>query len=204
MRRLLLSNLAGGAVFALPMLALPTLVMAADKAEKAGAAKGGMPQLDPSSFASQIFWLAVTFIAFFLIVWRVAIPKIGRVIEERHDRIEGSLEKARELREEAEAVLAEYEAAAAEGRAKAQQVVREAAADATAKAAAEHETLGKALAKQVGEAEGRISAAKDDALTHIQEVAAELAQTVSEKLLDGKVAAKDATAAVAAALKDQS
>ena len=60
--------------------------------------KSGMPQLDPSTFASQLFWLAVTFGLFLLIVWRVALPKIGRVLEDRRERIERDIARAGEIK----------------------------------------------------------------------------------------------------------
>ena len=90
--------------------------LAAEKGHGEGTG-GGMPQLNPESFTSQIFWLVVTFLIFFLIAWRVGLPKIGRVLEDRRERIDRDVSKAVELRNEAETVLAEYEKLSAEGRA---------------------------------------------------------------------------------------
>ena len=69
-----------------------------------------MPQLDVSTFASQILWLALTFVPLYLIIVRVALPRIGEVIEARRDKIDDDLKKAAARRDEAQAVLAEYEA----------------------------------------------------------------------------------------------
>ena len=68
-----------------------------------------MPQLDSSTFASQLFWLTVTFIPLFIILWKVALPRIGTTIETRRARIEADLDKAAALRDDAVRALAEYE-----------------------------------------------------------------------------------------------
>ena len=65
-----------------------------------------MPQLDPSTFATQLFWLFLTFTALFLIAWKVALPRMTEVLNTRQERIEGDLEKAETLKAEAEEVLA--------------------------------------------------------------------------------------------------
>jgi F-type H+-transporting ATPase subunit b len=171
-------------------------------AEKGEAGKSGMPQLDPTSFASQLFWLALTFILFFLIAWRVALPKIGRVLEDRRERIDRDVSKAQEVRNEAEAVLAEYEKLSAEGRASAQVVLREANELAAAEAAAEHEKLGRRLAGDIEKAERRIAEARSSALEGVGEVAADIAQAAAARLIGIEVSAQDAEGAVARAAKD--
>jgi F-type H+-transporting ATPase subunit b len=173
-------------------------------AEQGHAKKSGMPQLDPSSFPSQIFWLFVTFLVFFLIAWRVALPKIGRVLEDRRERIDRDVSKAQEVRNEAEAVLAEYERLSAEGRASAQVVIREANQLAAAEAAAEHEKLGKRLADDIAKAERRIAEARTTALESIAEVAGEIAQAAAARLIGLEVSTTDAAGAVSRAAKDVS
>jgi F-type H+-transporting ATPase subunit b len=174
----------------------------AHAAEAGHAEKSGMPQLDPSTYASQIFWLAVTFLIFFLIAWRVALPKIGRVLEDRRERIDRDVSKAQEVRNEAEAVLAEYEKLSAEGRASAQVVLREANELAAAEAAAEHEKLAKKLAGDIEKAERRIAEARSSALEGIGDVAAEIAQSAAAKLIGLEVSKSDAEGAVSRAVKD--
>jgi F-type H+-transporting ATPase subunit b len=175
---------------------------AAEKGHGEGGGGGGMPQLNPESFASQLFWLAVTFILFFLIAWRVALPKIGRVLEDRRERIDRDVSKAQEVRNEAEAVLAEYEKLSAEGRASAQVVLREANELAAAEAAAEHEKLGHRLADDIQKAERRIDEARKSALEGVGDVAAEIAQAAAAKLIGLDVSKSDADGAVSRAAKD--
>ena len=61
-----------------------------------------MPQLDPSSYASQIFWLVVTFVILYLLMWKVALPRVSALLRERQERIDDDLEKASRLKAEAE------------------------------------------------------------------------------------------------------
>lgn len=142
-----------------------------------------MPQLDPSHYATQIFWLLVTFVPLYLILWRKVLPKIGEVLEARQDHIDADLEKATALKAEAEKVLSEYEAALAEARAKANATVKE-ASEAMAKESAErHEAFGRELDKKTEEAEERIAEAKRAALENIKAVAAETALAATDKLI---------------------
>ena len=106
-----------------------------------------MPQLQQlDTFLSQAVWLVIAFLVLFFVLRSMALPKIQATLEARREKIEGDLDRAQTLRQEAEQVLAEYEAAMAEGRDKAQSVVRGAAEDAKARAAAEHATLARKLA----------------------------------------------------------
>ena len=77
------------------------------------------PPLDPGTFAPQLVWLALTFGLLYLLLKRVALPRVGEVIEERADRIKRDLEQAEKLKADTEAALADYEQALGEARAKA-------------------------------------------------------------------------------------
>ena len=159
-----------------------------------------MPQLEQiNTFASQLFWLVISFVVLFLVMRYAVIPRITTVLEQRRDKIAGDLERAASLKQEAEATLAEYEAAVADGRGKAQAVIRQMTEDMSSKAQAEHATLGETLAKQIDEAEARIESAKQQALDEIQSVAAEVTQTAAERLAGMKVDKRSASAAVKAA-----
>ena len=60
-----------------------------------------LPQLDVQTYASQIFWLVVSFIVLYFLVAKVAMPRISEVLEERQERIEDDLDKAETLKKEA-------------------------------------------------------------------------------------------------------
>ncbi len=164
--------------------------------------KSGMPQLDPSKFVSQLFWLAVTFGLFLLIVWRIALPKIGRVLEDRRERIERDIARAGEIKTEAEQVLVAYDRLSAEGKASAQVIIRQEHERAAAEAAADHEKLGARLAHEITTAESRIAVARESALTDIASVAGEIAASAAERLIGVKIDKKSATAATRKAAKE--
>src|SRR3546814_19289788 len=67
-----------------------------------------MPQLDPAFWPTQLFWLAITFIALYLVIWRIALPRIADVLEARQRKLDDDLKKAAALKDEAAAILAEY------------------------------------------------------------------------------------------------
>lgn len=68
-----------------------------------------MPQLDPSSYVSQIFWLAVTFLCLWFVMSLFIIPKIKDVIDEREQKIEDYIQKAERINQKANEVLMRYE-----------------------------------------------------------------------------------------------
>jgi F-type H+-transporting ATPase subunit b len=162
-----------------------------------------MPQLDPTHYSAQIFWLVVTFVVFYLVVARVVLPRIGSVLEDRQSRIDRDLAKAGEFKGEAEKVAAEYEAALAEGRASAQALLRKTAEQAAAVAAERHASLAQRLARDIKSAEERIAKARADAVGNLRGVAAEIAQAAVERLIGVKVDPARAATAVDSVAKEQ-
>ena len=75
-----------------------------------GAHGGAFPPLDPQHFPSQLLWLAIAFGLLYLLMSRVALPRVGAMLEARRSRISGDLARAKALKEETEAVIADYEA----------------------------------------------------------------------------------------------
>src|SRR5437868_12051097 len=86
----------------------------------AGEHKGGFPPFQKETFASQIFWLVITFVALYLLISRIAVPRIGGIIEAREKRIAGDLAEAQQLKADSEAALAAYEKSLADARNRAQ------------------------------------------------------------------------------------
>ncbi len=159
-----------------------------------------MPQLQQiDTFLSQVVWLVLAFVVLFVVLRTIALPKIQATLEARRDRIEGDLDRAQTLRGEAERVLAEYEAAMAGGRDKAQSVIRDAAEDAKAQAATAHRATAEKLAGDIAGAEARIDAARDEAVGNIREVAVDVVQAAAQRLIGGRIARKAAADAVDAA-----
>lgn len=160
-----------------------------------------MPQLDPSVFSPQLVWLAITFALLYLLMARVALPRIADVLEARKSRIDADLEKAAALRDEAQAAKDAYEKAQAEARAKAHALTAAAADRAAREAAERQQALAAKLAAQTRDAEARIAEARAQALAHTHTIAAEVARDAVRKLLGQEVDAAQAQAAVQAAAK---
>ena len=141
-----------------------------------------MPQLDVSTYAPQLVWLAVTFIVLYLLMSKLGLPRVGGVIEARRKRIDDDLARASELKTQAEAAIAAYQRALAEARAQAQATVKERTDRFAAEAAERQRQLASALAEQTKQAEQEIAAAKERALGDIRNVAVEAARSITEKL----------------------
>ncbi|MEN8195213.1 MAG: F0F1 ATP synthase subunit B' [Pseudomonadota bacterium] len=169
------------------------------------AAEGGssLPQLDPSKFATQLFWLTVMLVVFFFILQKNALPKIEDALETRRRKVDDDLDKASAHREEAEAAMAAYEKALADAAEQAKAIHRQVAQEIAESASQRRGTLAAKLAEDTKAAEARISAAKEPALANLQDVAIEAVQDVAAKLAGLTVSNADAKAAVAASLKEK-
>ena len=162
-----------------------------------------MPQLDPTFFSSQLIWLAITFIALYLVMARLGLPRVGGIIAARKARIDGDLDKAAQMKSEAEAVIAAYDRALAEARMQAQITMRETAEKLNALAADRQRKVAEELAHETSIAERRIDAAKREALDGVRRVAIEVTRAASLKLTGSSLDEERAAAAVDAAMRER-
>ena len=119
-----------------------------------------MPQIDPSTFATQIFWLIVAFVTLYWLLSRRALPRLTEVLEARQDRIAADLDEAERLRREAEAALTSYQAAIAKAQDEAHALLAETQGRLQAEAARRQAELEAQLAGQLSAAEARIAEAR--------------------------------------------
>jgi F-type H+-transporting ATPase subunit b len=162
-----------------------------------------MPQFDQTGlFISQIFWLIVTFAALYWVMAKIAIPRVGEVLDQRARVIQDDLDRAAQLKAETDAALAAYDRAMSEARAQAGDHMRAMQADVKAVADTRTADIAAAVAKQVGEAEARIAKAKQDALDSMRTLAADTARDVVAKLANLSPDQAAVSNAVAAALKE--
>lgn len=155
-----------------------------------------MPQLDPAVWPTQLFWLALTFIALYLIVWRVALPRIADVLEARQRKLDDDLKKAAALKEEAETILAEYEKMRANAQASAHQVLQQAQDAMKAEAERQGRELAAKLSQQTDEAEARIAQAKSAALASLEGTVNEVVAAATQKLIGVKAGDQEIARAV--------
>ena len=163
-----------------------------------------MPQLDLATFPPQLIWLAITFIVLYMVMRAVGLPRVGDVIAARRARIEGDLEKAAQLKNETEAVIAAYEKALTEARMQAQITLRETTEQLNAQSAERKRKVVEELGRETAAAERRIHAAKQQAFGSLRDIAIEATREAAQKLtgvaLDGTRAAN----AVELALRERS
>jgi len=161
-----------------------------------------MPQLQIPDFAPQLIWLAITFIGLYLLMARVALPRIGGIIEQRRDRIASDLDEAARLNEQTEQAIADYEAALAEARANAHQIAQARREELKAEADKRQGELDAQLSAKIAEAEKRIGAARDAAKAEIKVVAVDAAGEIVKELLGKAPAKRTITTAVNAASRE--
>lgn len=157
----------------------------------------GMPQLDITTFPSQIFWLLVALITLYFVVSRVALPRIAGAIEERHDAIEDDLDRAAEYRRRAADAEKALEAASAAARARAQKIVAEARAEIQKEVDAAIAKADAEIASRAAESEARIAAIRDSARASVEAVAVDTAEALVEAFAPG-AAGRDAISAAVA------
>ncbi|MCB1456323.1 MAG: F0F1 ATP synthase subunit B [Nitratireductor sp.] len=174
--------------------------VAHDPAHDAGHG-GAFPPFDPASFASQLLWLAITFGVFYLLMARVAIPRISSILEVRRDRISQDLDEANRMRDEADAAHAAYEHELAEARKNATAIAQKANDEAKAAAEAERQKTEAELGAKLAEAEARIADIRAKALGDVDEIASMTAETIVKELLGGTVTKAELSRAVSEAAK---
>ena len=162
-----------------------------------------MPQLDLASFPPQIIWLVITFVILWLLMAKVALPRVGLVLEERQKKIDENLDLAENLRDEAKGALDAYEKSISEAKDNARGSVTEAIRQMSDSAQARHAEKGEELAAEIKEAEARIDAAKQEAISGIQEAAATVASSAAEKLIGASLPSGAARQAVNTAMKER-
>ena len=161
-----------------------------------------MPQLNPLDWGPQLIWLAITFGILYVLMKRIALPKIGGVIDMRAARIAGDIEAADKLRRETQEAIAAYEQALAEAKAKAHAIAQAGRDKISAEVAAERAVLDRELAAKSAEAEARINQAKDSALKEVNAVASEVAGDIVSRLIGVSPSKPEIAQAVAAARKE--
>jgi F-type H+-transporting ATPase subunit b len=146
-----------------------------------------LPQLDIETYASQIFWLTVTFLVLYFLVAKIAMPRIAEVLEGRQERIEDDLDKAETLKKEAYLVRVEYEKALSSAREEAHEATRRAQEE-IAKHGAEVEALAsQKVVNMLKDAEDRIEAARTEASSDKEIVADTLEQNVARDIIGDTV-----------------
>ncbi len=158
----------------------------------------GMPQLDFSTFPNQIFWLVVTLVVIYLVLSKVALPRIASVLAERQGTITNDIAAAEELKQKAAEAEAAYEKALADARAEAGRIAAETKAEMQAEVDAAMAKADAEIAARTAEGEAAIAeiragaaeAIKDVARDTAKEVVAALGVDIDDKAVEAAVQAQ--------------
>ncbi|NNE56926.1 MAG: F0F1 ATP synthase subunit B' [Hellea sp.] len=167
-----------------------------EDATKAAEASGGLPQLDFSTWSSQIFWLVISFGLLYLVLWRIILPRIGAGISERGDRIADDLDVASQMQKEAEEASIAYERVLANAKAKAHNIAETTRKSVDADIAAEVETAEASFAKKQVVADERIRDIRREALSNIDNVAKDAISAILAKFGNVKTTAAETNSAI--------
>ena len=167
-------------------------------------AQGGhsvFPPFQSDTFPSQLVWLAITFVLLYVLMAKLALPRVGSIIEGRQKRIEDDLADASRLKGESDAAVAAYEKALADARNRAQGIANETRERHAAEAEARRKTLESELNAKLTEAEKTIAATKQAAMGNVRGIAEDATRAIVERLIGETPNEKIVAAAVADALK---
>lgn len=172
------------------MLRISTIALAAVASGFAAAPaiaqeSGGLPQLTQTdTFVSQIFWLVVTFGALYYLMSRKVLPRLGEVVEGRQEKIEDDLGRAERLRAEAEEVMQAYERALASARSEAGGILKESSDQIKAEQTRRLEAFAREQAERTRQEEAAIEEAMRKASGQLVDMASDVAQAVTQKLIE--------------------
>jgi F-type H+-transporting ATPase subunit b len=159
------------------------------------------PPLQKEHFPSQLFWLAVCFIALYVIVSRLVLPRVGSILEARRQRIADDLAEAQRFKEGSDAAIAAHEEALAEARERAHTLANSTREKAAAAAEARRKSVDAELHARIAEAEKAIAASRSAAMTNVRDIAMGAAASIVERLTGVTPPSEQVAEAVGRALK---
>ena len=143
-----------------------------------------MPQLDFSTYASQIFWLFLTFALLYITMARLALPRVRDVLETRQSRIAQDIADAEKRKEEAELAKADFASALHDAKQRAHSILQASYQEIAHNAKQAHAVLNERFELQEKEAQQRQLALRTEATTQMNAVSAELAQYMLKRLIN--------------------
>lgn len=162
-----------------------------------------MPQFDPTYFSAQVIWLIITFGVFYVLMVKLALPRIGEILNERQSKIDADLESASQAKKEAEDAAQSYESSLVEARTQALALVREANSEMSEKASVKNAELAERLGAETKAAEAAVEEAKEAAIANLKAVSSEVARDAVVRLAGVEVDEAAAQNAVEAAMKER-
>ena len=169
--------------------------------EAEGGHKAPFPPFQKDTFASQLVSLLIAFVALYLIVSKIALPRVGGVLDARQNAIDGDLTEAQKLKDASDGALKAYESELASARSRAQAIGAETREKLNAASEAERKTLEERLSLKLAEAEKTIASTREAAMRNVRGIAAEAAAAIVQRLTGVSPDGKSVDSAVDASLK---
>jgi F-type H+-transporting ATPase subunit b len=156
----------------------------------------GFPPFQTEHFPSQLVWLGLTFVLLYVLMAKIALPRIGSILAERSQRIADDIAAAQGLKERSDAAHAAYEKALADARGRAQGIANETREREAAAAEATNKRLEAELHQRLAAAEQSIAGKRESAMANVGTIAAETASAIVERLIGKAPPANEVAAAV--------
>jgi len=169
--------------------------------EAEGGHKAPFPPFQKDTFASQLVSLLIAFVALYLIVSKIALPRVGGLLDQRQNKIEGDLAEAQKLKDQSEAALKAYEGELAAARSRAQAIGAETREKLNAASEAERKKLEEQLSVKLAEAEKTIASTREEAMKNVRGIASDAAIAIVQRLTGLASDRRSVNKAVDASLK---
>ena len=167
--------------------------------ESTGGHEGAFPPFDPATFTSTIFWLVVTFGLLYLIMSRLALPRVKGILTTRSDKIHADLRAARGMRQEANEAAAGYEKTLAEAKNRSQALAGETRAKVKAEQDSKRQALEAGLSHKLQMAEAQIAESQAAAMASVGQIANEAATAIVQHITGAPADPTAIATAIAAA-----
>ena len=155
-----------------------------------------MPQMEFADYMPQVVWLVITFATLYVLMAKLALPRITDILETRQRHLEHDLELSEKLRDEAQATLAEYDAAIVSARAETESLLAKARESIQTETQERITELNGRLESEIRESDARIRHAMSQAMDELVVVAGNSARAAVERLAGIKVSDEQARVAV--------
>jgi len=173
-----------------------TCMVSVLNANQAFGAEGGMPQLNPEFWASQIFWLILIFSGLYIVIWKIFFPKITDSIENRKSRIINDLNETQKLKENAEKKIREYNKIIEDTKKEAKKIIEDNKKKLENDIKNKKQKFNEEIEKELMSAEKEIKSLKKLSISSINKIAAEISSEVIKQLVGTSVNMSNVSAIV--------
>ena len=173
-----------------------TCMVSVLNANQAFGAEGGMPQLNPEFWASQIFWLILIFSGLYIVIWKIFLPKVTDSIENRKSRIINDLNETQKLKENAEKKLREYNKIIEDTKKEAKRIIEDNKKKLENDIKSKKQKFNEEIEKELMSVEKEIKSLKKSSISSINKIAAEVSTEVIKQLVGTSVNMSNVSAIV--------